>query len=132
MEKINDKGLLIFIIVVIVALAGLLVYVQIKLKKGTTITQGEDMFFYSVSCPNCINVENFLKENQAETKIAYQKIEVDFSQANKQLILQKQTSCGYTEENYLGAIPFLYTKNAKCFVGDVEIINYFKQELGIK
>lgn len=132
MKTVKDKGLLIFIIVVILALTGLLVYVQIKSKKGTTITQGEDLLFYSVSCPHCKNVEDFLKENQAETKIAYQNIEVDFSQANKQLILQKQTSCGYTEENNLGAIPFLYTKDAKCFVGDVEIINYFKKELGIK
>ncbi|MCX6737485.1 MAG: hypothetical protein NTX26_01995 [Candidatus Parcubacteria bacterium] len=131
MKNIKDRGLLIFIIVVTVTLVGLLAYVQIKSKKGTTITPGEDLLFYSVSCPHCVKVENFLKDNKAETKIVYQKIEVDFSLANKELFLQKQTSCGYTAETNLGSIPFLYTKDAQCFIGDADIINYFKKELGV-
>ena len=131
MKNLKDKGLIVFGGVVIVLIAGLLVYTQIQSKHAVPVKPDTDLLFYSTTCPHCIKVEDFLKANKADTKIAYQQLEVDFSQTNKELLLAKQTACGYTAENNLGAIPFLSTKNGLCFLGDVEIINYFKGKLGV-
>jgi glutaredoxin-related protein len=130
-KNIKEKGILIFIIVVTLSLIGLLAYVQIKSKKGTVVTPGADLLFYSAGCPACAKVETFLKDNNVASKLSYQKIEVDFSSTNKELFLQKQTDCKYTSETGLGSIPFLYTKNSQCLLGEVEITDYFKKELGI-
>jgi len=130
-KNFKDKGLLIFGIVVAVIIASLLIYAQIQSKNVTPVKPETDLLFYSTACPHCIKVEDFLKDNEADTKIAYQKLEVDFSQTNKNLLVAKQTACGYTADNNLGAIPFLYTKNGVCFLGEEEIINYFKAELGL-
>jgi glutaredoxin-related protein len=130
-KNLKDKGLLIFGIVVMAVIAGLLIYTQIRSKNITPVKPNTDLLFYSTACPHCVKVEEFLKANNADAKIAYQKLEVDFSQTNKELLLAKQTACGYTTENNLGAIPFLSTKDGICFLGDVDIINYFKTKLGL-
>jgi glutaredoxin-related protein len=131
LKNLKDKGLLIFWVVVIAVIAGLLIYTQIRSKNITPVKPDTDLLFYSTTCPHCIKVDEFLKANNADTKIAYQKLEVDFSQTNKDLLVAKQTACGYTAENNLGAIPFLSTKDGICFLGDVDIINYFKTKLGL-
>ena len=131
MKNLKDKGLLIFGGVVIVLIAGLLIYARIQSQRTVAIQPNADLLFYSSACPHCIKVEDFLKDNKADTKMVYQKLEVDFSQSNKELLLAKQKDCGYTAENNLGAIPFLFTKNGVCFSGDEEIISYFKTQLGL-
>ena len=132
MKNLKDKSFVIFGGLIILAIAGLLVYANIQSKRVSLVPPDTDLLFYSSACPHCIKVEEFLKENKADTKITYQKLEVDFSQANKELLLARQKNCGYTADNNLGAIPFLSTKNGMCFLGEEEIINYFKTELGLQ
>ncbi len=131
MKNLKDKGLIIFGGIIILLIVGLLTYTRIQSRRAVSIQPNTDLLFYSSACPHCIKVEDFLKDNKADTKISYQKLEVDFSQTNKDLLLAKQKACGYTADNNLGAIPFLSTKNGVCFLGDEEIINYFKTELGL-
>lgn len=131
MKNIKDKGFIIFGGIIVLLIIGLVVYTRIQSRRTVPIQSNADLLFYSSACPHCIKVEDFLTANKADTKIAYQKLEVDFSQANKDLLLAKQKACGYTADNNLGAIPFLSTKAGVCFLGDEEIINYFKTELGL-
>jgi len=131
MKNLKDKGLLIFGIVVIAVIAGLLTYTRIQSRHAVSIQPNTDLLFYSSACSHCIKVEDFLKDNKADAKIAYQRLEVDFSQTNKQMLLAKYKTCGYQTDNSSIPIPFLYTKNGICFSGDEEIIKYFKTELGL-
>ena len=131
MENLKDKGLIIFGGIIILLIVGLLTYTRIQSRRAVSIQPNTDLLFYSASCSHCIKVEDFLRDNKADTKIAYQKLEVDFSQANKNLLLAKYKVCGYKNEGDFIPIPFLYTKNGICFSGDEDIINYFKTELGL-
>ena len=88
------------------------------------------ILFYSNSCSHCANVEKYIKANDVESKIEFSQLEVSDNQKNVELLAQKALYCKVD----LGGgapIPFLWD-GEKCLVGDVDIINFFKNEANIK
>lgn len=97
-------------------------------KKDRTIVAEDDspiILFYGEECPHCKNVEKYLDENKVAEKIQFSEREVYHDEANAALMAEKAKQCGY-DENNLG-VPFLWTEE-KCFMGDVDIIQYFKEK----
>jgi glutaredoxin len=127
----NNKKI-IFVFISAVALILLLLFFM---KKNTETSQdsGPDsniIFFYGQACPHCKNVEKFLEENKnIEEKVKFDKSEVWSSKINMEKMLEKAKICGISEDN-LG-VPMLWDgDNYKCLMGDIDIIEFFKNQAG--
>lgn len=96
------------------------------------------ILFYGDGCPHCKNVEDFIATNNIDQKVKYTKLEIPFNGktspqlvVNADLLTRVAKKCGLNVSNGL-IIPFLYDGNNKCFTGDIDTINFFKNATGIK
>ncbi len=81
-------------------------------------------YFWSVTCPHCAKVQEFLDSWEGTDKIQVEKKEVR-ERANSLLMAERAKYCGISTQN-LG-VPFLFTPKGKCIEGDEPIINFFKE-----
>jgi glutaredoxin len=87
------------------------------------------VLFYSVTCPHCKIVEDYLSQNNVKTKITYSEKETG-NTASAQELVQKETACGTVSKDLIGAVPMLWDKSDnKCYLGQDQIIDFFKQKL---
>jgi len=100
----------------------------IKIPNGIVLFFGED-------CPHCKIVEEFLTDNKIEN---ITKLEIPFNgktslqlKANVDVLLKITEICK-VDVNSGVAIPFLYNGKDKCFTGDIDVINFLKNEANIK
>lgn len=100
-------------------------FFYLKGQNNQTTENGGIIYFYGIGCPHCAKVEEYLKENNVESKIQFEKKEVYQNQENLDLLIQKAKKCGI-KENEVG-VPFLWD-GLKCIIGDVDIINFFRQK----
>ena len=91
------------------------------------VEQSQIILFYGIGCPHCAKVEEFIKENQIEKTIPFVKKEIYFNRQNAKELEEKAKICEIPE-NEVG-VPFLWD-GEKCFLGDVDIINFFKEKIG--
>lgn len=85
------------------------------------------VIFYSDNCPHCLNVEKFLEENKVSEKVVYTRKSVDNNQANVTELLAKANKCGIKDGV---GIPLLWDgENSRCLMGDVDVINFFKEKI---
>ncbi|MBL7156204.1 MAG: hypothetical protein ISS87_01215 [Candidatus Pacebacteria bacterium] len=95
----------------------------------TTITENQSesqiILFYGDSCPHCVIVEEYIEENNIKEKIFFEQKEVYYNKNNANELAEKAGLCGLPT-NSIG-VPFLWN-GEKCFVGDREIIEFFKQQ----
>lgn len=81
-------------------------------------------YFYSDTCPHCANVAEFLETWEGIDKINIEKKEVSNDRANTLELANAADSCSIPP-NQVG-VPFLYTPERECIVGDTPIIDFFK------
>lgn len=122
------------IIIISVILIATLFYVLFSFTSKTPVTptvlpEGI-VLFYGDGCPHCKNVDDFIVQNKIEEKIKFTKLEVWKNQSNAQLLINTATACKMDISGGVG-VPFLYD-GKNCLTGDVDIINLFKNEAGIK
>lgn len=96
------------------------------------------VLFFGDGCPHCANVDKFVQDNNVEGKVNFTKLEVPFGgknsttlSANAGLMVQLAQRCNLDTANGVG-IPFLWDGESKCYTGDVDIINFFKNAAGIQ
>ena len=83
------------------------------------------ILFYSVSCPHCQKVEQYMSDNKVSDKLAIDQKEIsDKTVAN--LLLEKAKACNLNMDSV--GVPFLWN-NGQCLVGDEDIINFFKSKI---
>jgi hypothetical protein len=82
-------------------------------------------YFWGEGCPHCANVADFLDSWENTDKIEIEKKEVYEDQENANLLLARAQYCKLPN-NQVG-VPFLFTPEGKCFVGDTPIISFFEQ-----
>ena len=88
------------------------------------------ILYYSFTCPHCKIVEDFIKENDIESKLNITQKEVSMNEENaKELIAIGNYY--KLQAGYIGAVPLLYA-NQKYYLGDVDIINFLKEQTGVK
>lgn len=97
-----------------------------KGKNNQTIENGGIVLFYGIGCPHCAKVEEYLKENNVESKIKFEKKEVYQNKENLNLLVEKAKKCGI-KENEVG-VPFLWD-GSSCIIGDEDIIKFFEQKI---
>lgn len=81
-------------------------------------------YFGGQGCPHCANVDEFLSTWENKDKLEIEEKEVYNNPANAQLMRQRANSCGLLS-NQIG-VPFLFTPEGECIVGDTPIIDFFK------
>lgn len=129
------KDLLITIGIVMVVLGLILAVVYFTggvddIEYPTTDSNTKSMIlFYGDGCTFCKIVDDFIVTNDIAKKVDFIQSEVWHNKSNAQLLAQKAVICGI-ETNTIG-IPFLFDGKDKCYSGDVDIINFFKNATGI-
>lgn len=87
---------------------------------------GEGMvLFYGEGCPHCENVKEYVTENGISDKIFFEQKEVHEGN-NMEEISYRAKQCGISKDSLV--IPLLWD-GSKCYMGDNDIINYFKKRL---
>ncbi len=132
MKMKKDTLILILIVVIIVLIIGGFVYNKVQNdRKLLANVQDKTILFYREDCPHCINVENFIKDNNIESKVQLEKKEASKDEQNSYLMTLIAGKKCSIPSNELG-VPFLWDgSDSKCFLGDQDIINFFKQKIGI-
>ena len=85
------------------------------------------ILFYSTECPHCQVVEKYIADNNVKAKVTFSQREVGSEKANLNLMVQRQQDCK-VDKNLIGSVPFLWTAE-KCYLGQDEIINFFKTKV---
>jgi len=129
----NKKAIL--IIIGLLILLGISAVIAIKITKpvvaipNQTKNDNRIIFYYGSTCPHCLKVEQFMTDNKIEEKIKMEKKEVFSDKNNATELGEKAHNCGMKTDSI--GVPFLWDgPDAKCVVGDEDIINFFKQKTG--
>ena len=85
------------------------------------------ILFYGDGCPHCALVEQYVSENNIESKVQFTKKEVYNNQQNASELTAKAKACGMATDSI--GVPFLWD-GSTCLVGDQPIIDFFKQKAG--
>lgn len=130
----KKSTIIIIFIVIILIVVGIYYITEAKKRSDQKLldsVQNNIIFFYGDGCPHCANVEKFFQDNNVESKVQFEKQEVFNNKQNSNLMTIIATKkCNISESN-LG-VPFLWDgPDSKCFLGDEDIINFFKQKIGI-
>ena len=122
------------IIIIIIVLAGGLswawqsgIFSAIPIKP-IAIPEGI-ILFYGEGCSYCKIVDDFINQNNIEEKAEFIQLEVWHNKDNQNILAQVMQKCDIQADQV--GIPFLYDGNSKCHVGDVDVINFSKNETGI-
>lgn len=87
------------------------------------------IYYFGKECSHCIKVTKFLEDNKISEKVMFSKKEVWHNKVNAQEMEEKVVECGL-DKSEIG-VPFLYA-NGKCHIGEIEVVDFFKKEAGIK
>ncbi len=90
---------------------------------------GKMIFYYSLTCPHCKNVEKYIEENNVKAKVTFEAKEVSENKDNAAEFADKVAKCGIKPEE--AGVP-LFWDGSTCFVGDEPIINYFFTKINEK
>lgn len=87
------------------------------------------ILYYGTTCPHCKIVEQFIQENNINSKLNITQKEVFENQTNANELIILGGNCKLPQ-NYIGAVPLLYDNN-KAFIGDKDIIEFIKAKAGV-
>jgi|GEM_PF-530679 glutaredoxin len=94
--------------------------------KSAPVSAGMDaVLYYSESCPHCKIVEEYIETNHVGEKIKFAQKEISQTAENREDFIAKAGGCGIAKENM--GVPMLYL-SGKCYLGEQEIINFFKEK----
>ena len=115
-----------FILIAVLLVAGTYFW-KTKASSGTTNNSGIVLYFGD-TCPHCKIVEEFLQTNKIAEKVSFAQKEVYNDAANAKDLAEKAAKCGMATDAI--AVPFLWD-GQKCYTGQTDVINFFKQKAGI-
>ncbi len=126
MCRMKRKNL--YILIIILAVVSIAILSASKNPDWFAVKEDSSIILYTgTGCPHCANVEEFIKENQVDSKVAYTQKEVYYNQFNAKDLQSKAKTCGLPTDSI--GVPFLWDKeSAECFMGDEDIINFFKNK----
>ncbi len=84
------------------------------------------VYYYGRECPHCEKVEKFLEDNDIYKKINFAKKEVWHNKDNGEKLMEAAQKCGINPKKI--GVPFVSEKG-KCYIGDSDVINFFKSKL---
>jgi hypothetical protein len=127
----NKKVILIIAgVIIFLAISTLIAFKTVKTPAPAPIKgDNQIILYYSETCPHCIKVEQFMTDNKVKEKIIVSKKEVSIDRINAAELGEKAHACGLNTDSI--GVPFLWNGlEAKCLIGDEDIINFFKAKIG--
>lgn len=124
MNKAN-KLILGFFVLSFLVIAALIIVYNIKLSQLEQ--EPSDTFFYKFDCPHCRNVEHYMEENNVTSFLKFGMMDVSRSDKEKASFNRVVQICEIPKEQV--GVPLLYY-NKTCYLGENEIVNFFKEEIG--
>jgi glutaredoxin len=116
---------ILFILIVIVVFLGLY-----KVTSKPVIVDEQKasvILFVGDGCPHCKNVEDFIKNNNIESKLTISQKEVYYNQANQKQLADTVKNCPNIDTSQGIGVPLAFIKeSATCLQGDTPIIDYLK------
>jgi glutaredoxin len=119
----KKNSVILSVLGIIAVVAAVVVFSRINYRPPSGI-----VYFYGDACPHCLNVEKFIEDNKIEDKVSFEKKEVFENEENAMELAGFAQKCRLSAANI--GVPFLWD-GSKCYVGDTDIINFFKQKAGV-
>lgn len=113
--------------IAIIIIGALIFWAVSKPKKAEAPTSGI-VFYYGQDCSHCKNVEKFIEDNKIVDKVKFSQKEVQYNLNNSREFLARVKECGINQNE--AGVPFVYSEG-KCFVGEPEVTDFFKNKAGI-
>ncbi|MEM5801074.1 MAG: hypothetical protein QW474_03040 [Candidatus Aenigmatarchaeota archaeon] len=120
-----QKAVIIFFVLTFLIIGSLYI---IYINKKPKYNKNDIIFFYGVTCPHCKNVEEFINQNNLDSKISIIKKEVYYNQTNLSELMNYAKKCNLKEDQV--GVPFIYYQG-KCYIGDKECIELLKSLIGV-
>lgn len=86
-------------------------------------------YYYGSDCPHCLRVLQFIEDNKIAEKVTFTKKEVSYDISNGQEFLQVVKKCGIQPSE--AGVPLVFAEG-KCFMGEPEVIGFFKEKAGLE
>lgn len=127
-----NKNIVAILAVALVLVAGF-VYFGLKDEGGQPKTTADNsaaiVYYWGDGCPHCKIVSDFLEANNVADTVSFEKKEVWSDKQNAKEMSRQAEACGIKPEGM--GVPFLYGGDGKCYVGQVDVINFFKTKIGM-
>jgi len=121
--------MLIFIVVVLSTIGGL-IWWGVQDGKQPVDDPNAIVYYYGEGCSHCKVVNDFLEANPiVKEKVVFEKKEVWGDKRNAQEMLRRAKVCNIASDEV--GVPFLYSGDGKCSIGEVEVIDFFKAKSGL-
>lgn len=120
----KNFGFFIAIITIIIVVGGVFISMAKSEKSYANTNPVIDEYFWSVTCPHCKNVADFMDSWDKKDLYQVEKIEINSNSTNQQRFIQRGRFCKIPQKD-LG-VPLLVTIDGKCLRGDGTIIDYLK------
>lgn len=114
------------------ALVSGLIYWGLQDGKQSEIVDDQSaiVYYYGEGCPHCKVVNDFLVANpQVAEKVSFQKKEVWSDKGNAKEMERRAKVCNIKPEGM--GVPFVYGGDGKCYIGEPEVIDFFKTKSGM-
>lgn len=115
------------IIICLAAAAGL-IWLILNKNSGPETASNEIVLFYGDTCPHCKNVEDFIRQNSIDLKLAITRKEVFKNTKNGELLAEKAAKCGLATSRI--GVPLLWDGKT-CYSGDENVINFLIGAAGL-
>jgi glutaredoxin len=124
MSKKKHPTTTIIVVAAVLLVAALFYFAKRQANSEINADTKNMVLFYSLSCPHCQNVEDYIASNGVKEKYDFAQLEISQNQKNSDALVKKARACGLDTQG-LG-VPFLWT-GEKCLMGDTDIIEFFKK-----
>lgn len=114
--------IIIGIITLFIIIGGVFVFSKNEPQKNISLPSNLE-YFWLEGCPHCKNVEDFINTWEKKDQIIIDKKESQIDRQNGLRLIEVGKYCNLDTQS-LGAVPFLFTPEGKCFLGDEPIIDF--------
>lgn len=122
-----QKIVAVFFIIVAVIIA-ILFFISNQQNKNTNLPEGI-VLYYGDTCPHCKIVDEFIINNNVSSKINITNKEVFNNPLNQAEFLRVIKQCNIKSSQ--AGVPLLYSEGT-CYSGDVEVIDFIKEKIGVQ
>lgn len=112
--------------ILLASVAATLLFVNVAAAQYSPISDNDNVYYYSLTCPHCRNVDSFFKQYGIVERFNIVKREVSQSPSNAKEFYDLCVAKNVTPEEM--GVPYLHFEG-QCISGDVNIINFFKNKI---
>jgi len=90
------------------------------------LKKSDFIYFWGSTCPHCKDLNDWIKKNKIDEKLAFKKLEVFYNKKNSNLMQEAAQVCNIPSDQI--GVPFLYD-NGKCYIGTPNAEDHFTEKV---